>query len=125
MKPQFLDKFGAAGACLTALACPVCFPLLALASSALGLGFLQPYEGFLMYVFKGLVVVAFVGNVLAYLNHKQLLPCVVGVVSAGLIFFAFYVRFSAILLYAGLAGLVLAAILNTVAKRRCSSCRVT
>jgi len=74
MRLQFLDKFGAIGAASAAVACPVCFPLIAVVSSTLGLGFLRPYEGLIMYVFQGLVVVSLVGSVLTYLSRKKSIP---------------------------------------------------
>jgi hypothetical protein len=62
---RFLDKIGAVGAFLVAGSCSACFPLLAVVGSAFGLSFLRPYEGILLYVFQGLVLMALIGNVIA------------------------------------------------------------
>jgi mercuric ion transport protein len=123
MKFQSLDKLGAVGALLAAASCPACFPLLAVAGSALGLSFLRPYEGVLMYAFQGLVLMALVGNILAFRRHKQIVPLIVGVTSPVLIFFAFYVYFAPAIMYTGFFGLLVAAIMNFIAGRRCSSCK--
>ncbi len=84
MKSGFIEKFGSIGAFLTALACPACFPLLAVASAALGFGVFQPLEG----IFKIFVFIALIGNILAYLKHRKALPLTFGVIGSFLIFFA-------------------------------------
>jgi len=123
MKFLFLDKFGSLGAVVAAASCPFCFPLLGAAGAAFGLGFLKPYEGAMVYLFQGLVVLAFFGNVLSYLNHRKKGLLILGFFSAATVFFAFYVRFNEILLYAGLAGLFVSAVLNTLENRRCRICQ--
>lgn len=123
MKTQFLDKAGAIGAFLAAGSCPACFPLLAVVGSTLGLGFLRPYEGVMMVIFQGLVLMALVGNILSFRSHRRIVPLVIGVTSPILIFFVFYVYFSPILLNIGLFGLLAAAVMNFMAKRRCPSCK--
>lgn len=123
MRFQLLDKAGAVGAFLAAGSCPACFPLLALVGSTLGLGFLRPYEGILMYVFQGLVLVSLLGNILSFRSHGRIVPLIVGVASPILILFAFYVTFAPALLYIGLFGLLLTAIMNSIANRRCKSCK--
>lgn len=123
MRFQFLDKIGAFGAFLAAVSCPACFPLLAVAGSALGLGFLRPYEGMVTIVLQVLVFVALVGNVLSFRRHKRVLLLMVGLASPILIFFSLYVYFTPTLLYLGLFGLMVAAIMNSIAGRQCSSCK--
>jgi len=122
MKLQFLDKFGAVGAFVAAISCPACFPLLAVVGATLGLGFLRPYEGYIMYVFQGLVVLSLAGSVLSYLNHKKKLPLVISVLSSALIFFAFYIRFNVVFLYVGLGGLMLSATISYFENRKCKTC---
>ena len=122
MRLQFLDKFGAVGAFIAAISCPACFPLLAVVGSTVGLGFLRPYEGYLMYIFQGLVILSLIGSILSYLNHKKKLPLVISVASSALIFFAFYIRFNVVFLYVGLGGLILSAVLSYFEKRKCRSC---
>ena len=122
MKLQFLDKFGAIGAVIAAIGCPVCFPLIAVVGSTLGLGFLRPYEGLIMYVFQGLVVISLIGSVLTYLSRKKVFPLVVSVIGTGLVFYSFYVRFGEMLIYMGLFGVLLSAVINEIDKRRCKPC---
>lgn len=123
MRPQFLDKAGTVGAFLAAASCPACFPLLGIVGATLGLGFLRPYEGIMMYVFQGLVFLSLIGNILSYLKHRRVIPLTIGILSPLVIFFAFYIRFSNVLIYSGLAGLLVAIILNYWADRRCTSCQ--
>jgi len=51
MKIKFLDKLGAIGAFIAAASCPVCFPFLGVVGATVGLGFLSPYEGIIVYIF--------------------------------------------------------------------------
>ncbi len=122
MKLQSLDKLGPVAALLAAGGCPACFPLLAIVGSTLGLGFLRPYEGIVMYIFQGLVLLSLIGNIAAYRTHRKPAPLVVGVISPVLVFYAFYVSFNQALIYVGLTGLFLAAVLNFIAKRTCRAC---
>jgi hypothetical protein len=118
-----LDKIGSLGAFVAAFGCPACFPLLAVAGSALGLGVLRPYEGWVMYTFQGLVVISLLGNILSFLNHRKIIPLVVGVTSPALIFFTFYIYFDQRLLYLGLFGLLAATAFNYIAKHNCRACK--
>ena len=122
VKLNFFDKLGTVGAFLAAASCPVCFPLLGVAGTALGLGFLRPFEGVLMYVFQILVFIALIGNIFAFANHRRVIPLLIGIVSPGAIFWAFYIQFNYGLVYTGLFGLAVASVLNYVAQRRCKTC---
>ena len=127
MKAKILDKFGAIGAFFSLIAatgCPACFPLLGVIGATLGLGFLRPYEGIIMYVFQGFVLLSLIGNIFSYLYHKRMVPLIVGVASPALIFFAFYIYFSYLLIYVGLVGLFIAGILNYIANKKCKTCEV-
>ena len=75
MKWGFVEKIGSIGALLAAAACPACFPSLAVVGATLGLGVLSSFEGWAFVLFKSLVLVALVGNVLSYLNHRTLGAC--------------------------------------------------
>lgn len=119
---SLLDKLGAIGTLLAAAACPACFPLLAVVGSALGLGVFARFEGYVMYVLQGFVLLALVGNVLAYRAHRKIALLIVGVGSSAVVFFAIHVSFSPLLMYVGLAGLSVAAVGNYLAGRRCASC---
>ena len=119
MNITIVDKLGSIGTLITAMACPVCWPLFATAGSALGLGVLAPYEGILMvYVFPAFVVIALLGTVLSYLKHKSLIPLSLGVVSGGLILYGFYFGWHLVLMYIGIFGLLLSSALSFIANKR-------
>ncbi len=119
MKLTFVDKFGSIGVFVTALACPVCWPLFAGLGSALGLGMLAPWEGLMMdYVFPPFVVVALVGTLISYSNHKKLIPTILGVGSALLVLYGFYVGWQLVLMYIGIFGLLISSVLSFFANKR-------
>jgi hypothetical protein len=119
-----LDKFGTVGAFLAAAAAPCCFPLLAAAGAALGLGALQSWRGYMDYAIQGFVALSAFGGVFAYRQHRQAWPLGIGLASAALVFFAYYGSYHVALIYSGLVGLAVAAVWNVIAKRRASaSCR--
>lgn len=120
---KLLDKIGSIGAILAAASCPVCFPLLATAGSAIGLGALHPYEGKMLILFQILVLVSLAGLVLSFRRHRKPLPLVIGVLSALLIIYAFHIRFNEILNYIGLFGLLSSSVLNVIENRRCTRCK--
>ena len=117
-----LDKFGAVGALLAAAAAPCCFPLLAAAGAALGLGALQSWRGYMDYAIQGFVLLSVLGSAFAFRQHRQAWPLIIGLSSAALVFFAFYASYHVALIYAGLAGLAGSAVWNFVAKRQTQSC---
>ncbi len=119
MKLLFLDKLGAIGTFAAAISCPVCWPLFASLGSALGLGFLLPYEGTIMrVVFPGFVGLGLIGSVVSFLYHREKLPLVVGVASALLIFYGFYGGWYRLPMYIGIFGLPVSAMLSVAANRR-------
>lgn len=119
MNLLFLDKVGAIGTLVTALACPACWPLFATVGSTLGLGILLPWEGILMnFVFPPFVVLATVGSALSYRSHKKLLPPIIGIVSGAITIFGFYVGWQLTLMYIGIFGLLASSILGHFANRR-------
>jgi len=124
VKPKSLDRIGAVGVFVTAAGCPICFPLFAVVGSTLGLGFLRPYEGILMFAFQFFVLLSLIGNMIYYRINKKILPLVIGISSTVLIFFSFHIYFRHTLIYAGMFGLMAAAILNYLGKRNCEKCRV-
>lgn len=116
------EKFGTTGAVIAALACPICFPKLALVGTALGLGIFAPYEKYLALGVQGLFVLAFVGQVLSYRTHRnKWILAFSGFVTA-LLFVGYYVVPSSILLQVSLAGLVIASICQVLAIKRCAKC---
>ncbi len=128
MKAKFLDKFGALGAVFSLIAatgCPACFPLLGIIGATLGLGFLRPYEGVIVYVFQGFVLLSLIGNIIAYLSHRKIYGLLIGVISPLIIFFAFHIYFDYRLIYIGLFGLFIAAVVNYVENRKCKTCKTS
>ncbi|MBI1976081.1 MAG: MerC family mercury resistance protein [Candidatus Omnitrophica bacterium] len=125
MKANIVEKIGNIGSFLAALACPACFGSLAAVGAALGLGIFQRFEGAIAQLFQVLVVTALAGNVIVYFTHRNKIALVIGVASPLLILSSFYLWFEPAVLYAGLFGLLLAALANTLAKSRCKSCRIS
>jgi mercuric ion transport protein len=122
MKSGIVEKIGTVGAVLAAAACPACFPMLAVAGTALGLGIFHPFEGWIFIAFQILVVIATLGNLLSFARHRRILTIIIGLAGPLLIFFALYVWFNQLLLYIGLFGLAAASILNYTAHRQCARC---
>src|SRR6266567_6563871 len=85
-----LDKVGAIGAFLAAAMAPCCFPLLAAVGGALGLSVLQSGRGYTDYAIQAMVVLALVGDVVAFRQHHQRGPLVVGLAAAGVAFLGYY-----------------------------------
>jgi hypothetical protein len=120
VKSGVIEKIGTIGAVLAAAACPACFPMLAVAGTALGLGIFRPFEGWIFIVFQVLVIIAMLGNLLSFVRHRRPFPLIIGLVGPLLVFFVLYVRYDQLLLYLGLFGLVAASVLNYVANRQCA-----
>ncbi len=125
MRIKFWDKLAAIGALLAASACPACFPLLAVVSSALGLSFLRPYECVMMYVFQVLILLAFIGSVASFLKHRKRIPLLLNILGLFLIFFAFYVKFIPFFIYAGLSLLLAGGLGNFLEEKKCNQCKIT
>jgi hypothetical protein len=123
-KFSHLDKVGTIGGILAAFAAatPCCLPLLAAAGASLGLGFLMPFQSVSEWIFQGFAFLALFGVVVAFHQHEQLLPLFVmlGAVAA---IWAYYHGFrQAGLVYGGLAGLLIASVLNHRAAKQCKTC---
>src|SRR5262252_2095360 len=69
---HLLDKGGALGALMAAVAAPCCFPLLAPIGFALGFGALLPWAEYVLYGVAACAVVAMVGNTIAFRSHHRL-----------------------------------------------------
>jgi mercuric ion transport protein len=121
---RWTEKFGTTGAVVAALACPICFPKLAVVGAALGLGIFAPYEKYVALGVQALFVVAFVGQVLSYRTHRNEWLLGFSSLVTVLLFVGYYVVPSSILLQVSLAGLVVASIWQVVAIKRCASCLV-
>jgi hypothetical protein len=111
-----LGIVGVLGAIFAAAASPCCLPALAIAGSALGLGFLAPYETAINYAIQVLVALAVVGTLLTYRRHRRIMPLLVSTLSAAVIFFTYHIHFAASLVYLGLIGLAIGAVWDLIAR---------
>lgn len=118
----FTEKFGTSGAVIAALACPICFPKLALIGAAVGLGAFAPYERYVAIGVQVLFVLASIGHVFAYRTHGNKGLIALAVVTTLTLFVGYYVIPSSILLQVALGGLVVASIWHVVAMKRCATC---
>ena len=101
-----LEKIGSFGALIAAAACPLCFPKLALIGAIFGLGALGAYESQLFIAAQILIVVAVLGHVFAYLQHRKGWLLGLAILSGVAVFGGLYVLRSEATIYAGFAGLV-------------------
>jgi len=120
MATNVLDKIGSIGAIIAASAVPCCFPFLSLIGSILGLSFIAPYETYVLYVIQGLVVVALIGGIIAYRGHRKFFPLAISVIATLLVLYSLNTDLDTRPLYAGLTGLIVAAIWNSIEARRCA-----
>ncbi len=83
---RIADKAGTLGSLVAAFGCAACFPAIASIGAALGLCFLQAYEGLfisrLMPLFAALALMA---NALGWFSHRQWLRSVAGMVGPTLV----------------------------------------
>jgi mercuric ion transport protein len=122
---RIADKTGALGSVVSAMGCAACFPAIASIGAAIGLGFLQQYEGLLITILIPLfAAVALLANVLGWLSHRQWHRSALGVIGPVLVLAAVYLTYgwrSEGLLYIGLAFMVGVSIWDfaSPAHRRC------
>ena len=95
---------------VAAAACPVCFPKLALIGALVGLGAFGAYETQLFLFAQALVVIAVLGHVVSYRRHGNRWLVAAAVVSGCAVFVGLYWARSELLIYAGFAGLIGAAV---------------
>jgi mercuric ion transport protein len=119
---QLLEKSGTLGAVVSAAACPVCFPKLALVGAMLGLGVLAPLEGYFVSVLQVLVIAALVGQIIAYRRYRN--PYLLGLAAIGTLcaLVAYHLFFSELLVYTGLIALAAGSIWLVFESRRCPVC---
>ena len=116
------DKLGAVGVILAAVASPCCFPLLATIGGALGLGSVSFLRGNAPVLIQTMTVLAFLGHIIAYRQHRKRGPLLTSTVSVGLVLVAYYLTYHVVLIYAALVGLTIAAVWNLVISRRARAC---
>lgn len=120
MKLDFIDKVGSLGTFFVAASCPVCWPLFIPIGSALGLGFLQPFEGTMMNViFPTFVFLALIGSIIGFSAHRSYYPLTVSCLSVLLIVIGFYGGWHLLLMYIGIIGLLVGSVMGIVAKKQC------
>src|SRR5262245_46799870 len=113
-----MEKIGPIGAVIGALACPICFPKIAVIGSAIGLGVLAPFE---LYVLKGvqaLFLIALIGQVIAFRQHGNRWLLGLSLLTTVLLFSGYYVFPSSLLLQLSLSGLVISSIWLLIEQRR-------
>ncbi|ATA56172.1 mercury transport protein MerC [Variovorax boronicumulans] len=116
------DKAGALGSVVSAMGCAGCFPALGSLGMALGLGFLNQYEGLFITVLLPLfAALALLANALGWLSHRQWHRSVLGMVGPVIVLFATYTMAEK-LLYAGLAIMIGVSVWDLLAPahRRCA-----
>lgn len=117
-----IEKFGSGGAVLAALACPICFPKLAIIGAAVGLGTLAPYEGYASIAVQALVVLAFAGQVVAFRVHRNRWLVAFSAMTTAALFVGYYVFPSTNLLLLALVALVVGSGWQVIEMRRCARC---
>ena len=122
---NILEKFGSFGAIIAAMACPICFPKLALVGALIGMGTLAPYETAFFFGAQLLVLLAVTGHAISYKKHqnRKLLTLVIG--SAILLFISLYAYTSEVLSYLAFSGLIIATVWLIFENRRCAKCVAT
>ena len=80
------DKAGALGTIVSAMGCAMCFPALASLGAAVGLGFLQQYEGlFISGLLPLFAVLALLANALGWVRHRQWHRSVLGMIGPAIV----------------------------------------
>ncbi|MGQ0710435.1 MAG: organomercurial transporter MerC [Rhodoferax sp.] len=117
------DKAGALGTVVSAMGCAACFPAIAGLGAAIGLGFLQQYEGLfistLLPLFAGFALLA---NALGWLSHRQWHRSMLGMIGPALVLAGRFLWITP-LLYAGIVSMLIVSIWDLVSptNRRCGS----
>lgn len=124
---RILDKTSSVGALVAAMSCAGCFPALGSLGTALGLGVLGQYEGFLFRkLLPGLAVLALVVNAWAWYRHRQIPRGLLSVAGPVAVLVALLVvwsyGWSIYLFYAGIAFMLLASVLDLLRPVKASRC---
>lgn len=107
---------------VAALACPICFPKLAIIGAVVGLGAFAPYEGYVAIAIQTLFVLALLGQISAYQVHRNARLLGLVILTTAVLFVGYYVIPSGVLLQSALAGLVIASVWQVIEMRRCAQC---
>ncbi len=83
---RIADKAGVLGVIVSSMGCAMCFPAIASLGAAIGLGFLQQYEGlFVSRVMPLFAALAFLANALGWLKHRQWHRTLLGVIGPAMV----------------------------------------
>jgi len=121
MVRNIFDKIGSVGTVVAGMASPCCFPFLGLAGSALGLAFLSQFEDWVPLAIQGLVLVALVGNFIAYRTHRKVAPLILAIASTAAVIYGVNTRLDTNYIYGGMLGLLIVAAWNSFESRRCAA----
>ena len=124
MKQALVEKFGSVGAVLAALACPICFPKLALIGSAVGISALAPFEGYVAIGVQALFLVAFIGQLVAFRQLRNVWLLALSALATLILFIGYYIAPSSLLLQLALGALVVASVWLIMEQRRCAKCAI-
>jgi len=105
------ESSGALGSVISAMGCAMCFPAIASIGAAIGLGFLEQWEGLFLHTLMPLfALLAILANGLGWLAHRDLVRSLIGIAGPVLVLLALYPLFMSDfrnpVLYAGLALMV-------------------
>ncbi|HLH38447.1 MAG TPA: MerC domain-containing protein [Bryobacteraceae bacterium] len=115
---EHLDKLGIAGS-FVAAACCMGLPAIVSILAALGLGFLIN-DAILRPLMIAFLAVTFIGLLFGFRVHRRLWPLVIAAGSGVIAYLFTFVRHTAALAYLGIAGLIVASVLNVLMRRRCA-----
>jgi hypothetical protein len=104
------------------VACPVCFPKIAIIGSLLGLNYLADYEVYFFYAFHAFIVFIFYKQCRYFLVSKNKYIMSLSTVSTLLFFVSLYIVVNEWLSYIALAGIVAATIWSSQDKASCQQC---
>ncbi len=112
-----VDKIGVIGSFIAA-ACCLGLPAVLSILAAIGLGFIVN-DAVLLPLLIFFLVVTLVGLWFGYRVHRRWLPLILAGMSATLIYVFIFVRTVPAVAYLGIAGLVVASLLNIIQRRKC------
>lgn len=129
MLTKIADKIGSGGVWLAALSCTACFPALGSLASALGLGFLSPFEGIAVNILlPTFASIALLANAYNWYKHKSTVRGLLGTIGPAAVLPTLYplwqYGWSSYLFYFGIVLMVVMSILDVVKPVRKPSCKV-
>ena len=115
---SWLDRLGSIAAVALALAAPCCLPLFATVSAAIGATAFGLDESLVWYALEACALLSVIGLAFGALRHRQFGSLILGGIATLALFFSFHARFSAPVVYLGLAGLCVASVWNYFTSRK-------